>query len=432
MAESSLFWDFIVHPEKYEGKVESKAFYDKMAKSITASVSPAVAETLRRMPVDPSRKGTLIRGLTQNEVDRVAGVIRRGLEQGKHPNEIARQLTLVKDLTPQQAQTLLKYEDALKERKLSQKVINKRMETARSRLLIQRRRNIAITEASYAQGIAREREARTNGYSHKMWITRGSYNVCPSCAANEGAGVIGIDSDFPSGVVRPPAHPRCRCVCTYTNEAGIPKAREFQQEITAKTAAVREGTKEEVTAIIEDWTPKDVKPKGLVNVQKQPNYLEVILRQKVTEIKVVANKTKKAEHRIMDMALKKTIDTMDELRELFRQKKDLYIRWSRGPTYDNKSPNSRDYLTGRMHEGLSAVPVEDDFADTSENRLARRVVEYRFLQEKDEKITAFIYQADRVGTDTDNYALIADIRQSWKLNKKLIEELLDIKYGRKK
>lgn len=284
MAESSLFWDFVVHPEKYEGKTESAQFYDRMAKSITASVSPVVAKVLRDMPTDPSRKGSLIRGLTKNEIDRTAGVIRRGLEQGHHPREIARQLTLVKDLTPSMAQTLLRYEEALKDRKLSKKVIDKRMDTARKRMLIHRRQTIAMTEASYAQGIAREREARVKGYTHKLWITRGSYNVCPRCAANEGAGVLPIDTEFPSGVVRPPSHPRCRCVVTYTNEAGIPKATEFHKEITEATNKHREGTKAEVKAALEDWTPKTVKPVGLADVKPAPNYLETILRQKAAQL----------------------------------------------------------------------------------------------------------------------------------------------------
>ena len=67
---------------------------------------------------------------------------------------------------------------------------------------------IARTETadSLSQGAVDRMESM--GVTGKSWVT---FHPCPICEENEAAGVIPMDSEFPSGHMRPPAHPACRC-----------------------------------------------------------------------------------------------------------------------------------------------------------------------------------------------------------------------------
>jgi len=56
--------------------------------------------------------------------------------------------------------------------------------------------------------------AKRNEATAKRWTTAG-LNVCEDCIANEQAGWIGIDAIFPSGHLRPPVHPNCKCLLEY-------------------------------------------------------------------------------------------------------------------------------------------------------------------------------------------------------------------------
>jgi len=72
-----------------------------------------------------------------------------------------------------------------------------------------RAKTIARTETSDALGEAfmdRSHEMEIQG---KEWVWGG--DICDICRGNEAAGIIGIDALFPSGHVRPPAHPNCIC-----------------------------------------------------------------------------------------------------------------------------------------------------------------------------------------------------------------------------
>ena len=56
--------------------------------------------------------------------------------------------------------------------------------------------------------------AKRNEATAKRWVTAG-INVCEECMMNEEAGWIGIDATFPSGHLRPPVHPNCKCLLEY-------------------------------------------------------------------------------------------------------------------------------------------------------------------------------------------------------------------------
>lgn len=50
--------------------------------------------------------------------------------------------------------------------------------------------------------------AKDLGISGKEWVVT---EPCPICSENGAAGPIPINQEFPSGHMRPPAHPNCRC-----------------------------------------------------------------------------------------------------------------------------------------------------------------------------------------------------------------------------
>ena len=67
---------------------------------------------------------------------------------------------------------------------------------------------IARTETCDALESAFMDRAKDMGVSGKEWIVT---DPCPICEANGDAGAIPLDQAFPSGDMRPPAHPNCRC-----------------------------------------------------------------------------------------------------------------------------------------------------------------------------------------------------------------------------
>jgi SPP1 gp7 family putative phage head morphogenesis protein len=69
---------------------------------------------------------------------------------------------------------------------------------------------IAQTEMSRAVCQAAQDRYRRAGYLATRWVTDG--NPCPVCVENQDRGAVAIGQPFPSGDLRPPAHPRCRCV----------------------------------------------------------------------------------------------------------------------------------------------------------------------------------------------------------------------------
>jgi len=68
---------------------------------------------------------------------------------------------------------------------------------------------IATTEMNDAMSEAMMRKLGSIGVAYKQWIAATA--CCDDCADNDDASPIPIDEAFPSGDMRPPAHPNCRC-----------------------------------------------------------------------------------------------------------------------------------------------------------------------------------------------------------------------------
>lgn len=78
-----------------------------------------------------------------------------------------------------------------------------------------RSERIVRTESSDMVGRSEHETANRNGASHKDWVVVPDNSVCEICLQNEAAGTIGINQAFPSGDMREPAHPNCRCLVEY-------------------------------------------------------------------------------------------------------------------------------------------------------------------------------------------------------------------------
>lgn len=81
--------------------------------------------------------------------------------------------------------------------------------------------NVGQTEVSAAISAARQVEYRDAEVAAHEWLTAADDKVCPACQANADAGPTALGLPFPSGVVMPPAHPRCRCTTTPSDYVAV-------------------------------------------------------------------------------------------------------------------------------------------------------------------------------------------------------------------
>lgn len=104
-----------------------------------------------------------------------------------------------------------------------------------------------------------------------------------------------------------------------------------------------------------------------------------------------------------------TLRSLDELAELVGDRRDVYLRWSRGPQYDSEAA-SRDQLTGVPLPGLSANPlaVEDWWSGRSPRLwVARRLYDYRHLREvRGEGVRPWVLTGRELARGPDNEPLI--------------------------
>lgn len=98
------------------------------------------------------------------------------------------------------------------------------------------------------------------------------------------------------------------------------------------------------------------------------------------------------------------IDFVSQIEILAEKHKRVYIRWSPSAISDlSGSQTSRDFQSGAVHPGLSAIEITGDMHPVD---IADRLSEYGFLRMQDRRSTPHVFLADRVGTDSDGYASI--------------------------
>lgn len=94
------------------------------------------------------------------------------------------------------------------------------------------------------------------------------------------------------------------------------------------------------------------------------------------------------------------VQSLAEVRALVEQHGPLYVRWSRGPEFDMKpGAVSKDYQSGKRHQGLSAVRIDADMPDSVLYRMLR---DYGYLRSKKNPAGPHLYAGKTVGRDSDN------------------------------
>ena len=76
-----------------------------------------------------------------------------------------------------------------------------------------RAKAIVRTETAELVNDTEMRAARMNHAQEKIWVAAGP-NICDICLGNDEVRA-GLDAYFPSGDIRPPAHPNCKCLLDY-------------------------------------------------------------------------------------------------------------------------------------------------------------------------------------------------------------------------
>lgn len=128
-----------------------------------------------------------------------------------------------------------------------------------------------------------------------------------------------------------------------------------------------------------------------------------------------------------------TLGTLDDLIELLADRRDLYVRWSRGPDQDLPS-TSRDELTGVPLPGLSANPlaIEEWWGDRSARLwVARRLYDYRHLRDqRGPDVRPWILAGHEVARGPDNEPLVrCDEPVAW-LDEQVVAESTALVDGR--
>jgi hypothetical protein len=111
---------------------------------------------------------------------------------------------------------------------------------------------------------------------------------------------------------------------------------------------------------------------------------------------------------------------LNEVKKLADTHGTIYVRWS--PNWQKDvlpDRKSRDFVSGQTHSGLSAVPIEkgEHIID-----MAKSIKEYGFLRMQSAKSVPNVYIADRIGTDSDGYASIANLKHLITMDKETLNE----------
>jgi len=202
------------------------AFYREMAAAIQAPTSGVTLETALNAVRDQARiqAATLTTRMLESELESIGRIVAEGLEQGLGPRQIASRLDVVRGLDSNRIATFERQraylETLFPDTEAGRAALAGREDALFNRLLNQRRRTIAQTEARFASSTARETNAKARGAQYKVWITVGDSRVSDMDVANESEGAIPIDGTFSSGHGRPPSHPNCRCTLAYATSEG--------------------------------------------------------------------------------------------------------------------------------------------------------------------------------------------------------------------
>ncbi|MFC8270627.1 DUF6098 family protein [Streptomyces cinereoruber] len=132
----------------------------------------------------------------------------------------------------------------------------------------------------------------------------------------------------------------------------------------------------------------------------------------------------------MSTASMPSFTNLDGLVRLVDDRRDIYVRWSRGPDPDLRSASSTDDLTGVRLPGLSAsaLGVEDWWGERPARLwIARRLYDYCHLPRlKDPLTRPWVLRGREVGRGPDNEPLVVDVEPLAWIGDDVITEAVDL------
>ena len=124
-------------------------------------------------------------------------------------------------------------------------------------------------------------------------------------------------------------------------------------------------------------------------------------------------------------------DIRNTIAQLLSSGKTVFVRWSTDPVKDQVKwgGQSKDSVSGQLHEGLSAVPIDEEWLTYSDEAFRRRLNEYSFLQMKRSSIKPWIvvgeqhenFYGDKL-VDSDGYPVIK-VHSAIPINKNTIKKI---------
>ncbi|MGW7265144.1 DUF6098 family protein [Streptomyces sp. NPDC054842] len=126
----------------------------------------------------------------------------------------------------------------------------------------------------------------------------------------------------------------------------------------------------------------------------------------------------------------RVLESLEDVTRLVTRRRDLYVRWSRGPERDLPDVTSTDELTGVKLPGLSATPL--DVEDWWGRRpvhvwVARRLYDYCHLPRvKDPRTRPWVLRGTETARGPDNEPLVTDVEPLGWIADHVIDEAHDI------
>ena len=181
-------------------------------------------ETMRQVKAWlDAQGGKLIVDLTAAQMASARVLLQAQIALGvTSPQILAARIRPLIGITVREASAVSKFMAALTEEGVSPAAINARVNIYAKYLHKNRAARIAQTELSNAYNFGQMnsieqavKEGWLPDYPKKDWLAAGT-RPCDVCLGNAAAGAVGFKTSFPSGHVRPTAHPLCACSISYT------------------------------------------------------------------------------------------------------------------------------------------------------------------------------------------------------------------------
>lgn len=163
-------------------------------------------------------RARLVRDVSKTTQKAISNFVRRALDEGIPPRELANLIRPTIGLTNNQAISALNLRKTMLKSGASKEATSKAVGRWIDKKLRERAENIARTELIRASNVGQHaawQDAINNGLIRttgepREWMAAESERTCPICEGLDGE-IVGFTESFSIGVMYPPAHPRCRC-----------------------------------------------------------------------------------------------------------------------------------------------------------------------------------------------------------------------------